>query len=474
MTMVRRKGKVVVVGALPLQLDRSPFYEKEADLLISCSYGPGRYDPEYEERGRDYPYAYVRWTENRNLSEYLQLIAEGKVDFKALIGKIWPLSEAVQAYSSLRGNVAVLLSNDISRSDTPTSARVAVDGKSQVGAGVIRTAIVGAGSFARAVHLPNLRQLDKSFSIAAVTSRTGANAMNIAKQFGARYASTAADELFLDPDIDLIVISSRHNLHAQLAVQAAAHGKAVLLEKPAAMNQFELQELLQAFRTSGTMLVVGFNRRFSPLIRRVRSALDGRSSPAVITYRMNAGQVGPESWVQGPEGGGRIIGEACHIFDLFNYLTGRFPEEVTALPLRSSARHIPVTDNFSASLRYSDGSLCTLTYTSLGSSELPKEVMEVFFDGKSIVLDDYKTLTTYAPFPEERLPRRSRSRGGQGLSPPWSQRQEKGHLEELQAIADHLLKHGPLPMTLEEIEAATNISFIVDDIVRSNSPCAAS
>ncbi len=453
MRMVRKKGRVVVVGSVPLQVDRSPFYEKEADLLISCSYGPGRYDPDYEENGNDYPYAYVRWTENRNMAEYVRLIAEGKVDFKRLIGKVWPLCEAPEAYSDLKQNrhVAVLLSNPAL---TPTAARDSrvPEAASRTLNGVIRTGIVGPGSFARAVHLPNLKRLNRMFSISAVASRTGANALTVATQYGAAHVSTSADELFQNPELDLIVISSRHNLHAQLAARAAAHGKAVLLEKPAALTKPELDDLLKAFEVSNSMLVVGFNRRVSPLIRAAKSVIDQRSGPLFMTYRMNAGHIPPESWIQGPEGGGRIIGEACHIFDLFNHVVGRVPEEVTALPLRPAAAHIPVTDNFVATLRYSDGSVCTLAYTSLGSPELPKEAMEVFFDGKSIVLDDYRKLLFY----------------GCDGKPANSLHPEKGHLEELEAIAGYLIKQGPLPMTLQEIEAATNISFIVDGLVRSS------
>jgi len=463
MKMVRKKGRVIVVGSVPLQVDRSPFYEKEADLLISCSYGPGRYDPEYEERGHDYPYAYVRWTENRNMSEYLQLVAEGKVKFRDLVGKVWALSQATEAYSDLRLNkqIAVLLSNPETDALDSIDTRVVLETKPALANGVVRTGLVGPGSFARAVHLPNLKKLEQRFSILAVASKTGANAVNVAQQYGAAYASSSADELFQDPKLDLILISSRHDLHAQLAIRAAAHGKAVLLEKPAAMTKSELGKLLKAFRTSGTMLVIGFNRRFSPLVREAKAIIDRRSGPLMIAYRMNAGHIPPDSWVQGPEGGGRIIGEACHIFDLFNYVVGRSPEEVTALPLRPGAGHIPVTDNFVASLRYSDGSLCTLTYTSLGSPELPKEAMEVFFDGKSLVLDDYRQLKFYG------------CSGGSGGRRPPLQRQQKGHLEELQAIADYLGGKALLPMTLEEIEEATNISFIVDELVR-NSPCAGS
>jgi predicted dehydrogenase len=452
MQIVRKKGKVVVVGAVPLQLDRSPFYEKEADLLISCSYGPGRYDTEYEELGHDYPYGYVRWTENRNMAEYLTLIAEEKINFRSLIGKIWPLIEAPQAYADLKQNrhISVLLSNAHNNASSTANTHVAISQSDAVPSnGVIRTGVIGAGSFARSVHLPNLQRLQGRFAISAIASRTGVTALNVGKQYGSAYISTAPDELFQDPKLDLIVIASRHNLHASQAIRAAEQRKAVLLEKPAAMNRTELDHLLDAFRKSGSLLVVGFNRRFSPLIREVKSLVQPHLGPILIQYRMNAGFIPPESWIQGPEGGGRIIGEACHIFDLFNYLVGDIPEAVTALAVRPGKAHISATDNFVATLRYADGSLCTLTYTSRGSTELPKEHMEVFFEGKSVVLHDYRKLEYF----------------GFSRKPTQPSRQEKGHFEELVAIADHLRGNGPLPMTLEEIEAATNTSFIVEDLV---------
>ena len=388
------------------------------------------------------------------MSEYLRLVSEGKVNFKPLIGNVWPLDEAPEAYSDLKRNkhVAVLLSGS-ARESTAGHETQPVAARPTASNGKIRTGIVGPGNFARAVHLPNLQRLHQVFSISAVASRTGANAMNVAKQYGAARISTSADELFQDPELDLIVISSRHNLHAVLASSAASHGKSVLLEKPAALTKPELDHLIKAFQDSNTMLVVGFNRRFSPFIHEVKAVTERRAGPMFVSYRMNAGHIPPESWIHGPEGGGRIIGEACHIFDLFNYIVGGFPEEVTAVPLRPFASSAPVTDNFVATLRYSEGSLCTLAYTSIGSPELPKESMEIFFDGKSIVLDDYRRLTFY----------------GCRRKPANSAQPEKGHLEELQSIADYFGKKGPLPMTLEEIEAATNLSFIVDDLVRSSS-----
>jgi predicted dehydrogenase/threonine dehydrogenase-like Zn-dependent dehydrogenase len=451
--MVRRKGRVVVVGAVPLQMERSPLYEKEADVLISCSYGPGRYDPEYEDRGLDYPFAYVRWTENRNMAEYLRLASEGFINIKPLIGEPWAFADAPQAYADLRQNkrVAALLSHAEGSVDEKRTSRIAItNGRPDV-SGRIRVGIIGAGSFAQAVHLPNLQQLSDDFSISAIASRTGSTAWNVARQYGARYASTAPEDLFNDPDLDLILISSRHNLHASLAIQALNHGKSVFLEKPAAMNDQELEALLSAARSSKQLLMVGHNRRFSPFVEQIKLAMRERSGPLVITYRMNAGYVPPEAWVHGPEGGGRIIGECCHVFDLFNFLIGSFPQELAALALAPSSAQILATDNFTTTIRYGDGSLCTLTYTSLGSSDVPKEMMEVHFDGKSFILDDYRRVTFH----------------GSSQKPKTGLLQDKGHLAEMRSLSAYLRGKGSIPMTLEEIESAAKTSFAVDNLVRS-------
>ena len=234
MQMVRRKGKVVVVGSIPLELQRTPFYEKEADLLISCSYGPGRYDAEYEERGLDYPYGYVRWTENRNMSEYLRLVADGRIDFKSLIQKTWPIDQATQAYADLKENkrIAVLLSVPESPSDPKSKSRVDFRPDGSQTASQIRVGIIGAGSFLRSVHLPNLKQMVDHYTIAGVVSRTGSTAWNIARQYGARYASTDVQELLNDPGIDLVMIATRHDLHAKQAMDAARKGKSVSSRSP--------------------------------------------------------------------------------------------------------------------------------------------------------------------------------------------------------------------------------------------------
>ena len=453
MQMVRKKGRVVVVGAVPLEMERAPFYEKEADFLISCSYGPGRYDPEYEERGLDYPYAYVRWTENRNMEEYLRLVADKQIDFRALVDGIFPIAEAERAYASLSRltGVAVLLSMSSGNRDDKLVSRVQTTAVSASPSGRIRVGLIGPGSFARSVHLPNVKRLNDTYELTAIAGRSGPSAWNAAQQYGARYVSTSTEDLLKDPDIDSVLICSRHDVHSSLAAQAIRAGKAVFLEKPAALNPEQLEQLVTAVREHNGRLMVGFNRRFSPFIAEIRRLVKERANPLFISYRMNVGEVSPDSWVQGSEGGGRIIGECCHIFDLFNCLVGHLPVEVSALALRPSSERLLATDNFSAILKYPDGSLCTLLYSAMGSTALPKEKMELSFDGKTFVLDDYRELKFF----------------GSSRKDMTTIQQEKGHLEELTAFADYLKGKTPPPMSLEEIESATRISFAVNDLVRN-------
>jgi predicted dehydrogenase len=414
-------------------LKRSPFYEKEIDFLISCSYGPGRYDQEYEERGVDYPYAYVRWTENRNMAEYLRLVAEGKVRLSAILEREYDLAQASEAYQELQTApekpLGVLLRYPANTEDAAAgklATKVVI--RTQPIRGKIRIGVIGAGSFAKAVHLPNLQKLADLYHIKAIVSGTGTNALATAQQFGADYASTDYEEVLQDPDVDAVLICTRHNLHAQQAIQAAKAGKAILLEKPMALNQSELDGLVAVLQDTGVPFMVGFNRRFSPAARRVKEIIADRQNPLMIMYRMNAGYLPPDHWTQTSEGGGRTIGEACHIIDLFQYLVGAPVAEVSAMTITPHTEHVLAGDNVSATLRYADGSVGTLLYTALGAPGFSKEYMELYGDGTVLVLDDYRSLQTY---------------GTKASS--WSASvQDKGHLEELRCFAGHFRRENAL------------------------------
>jgi predicted dehydrogenase len=442
---------VVVVGAVGLGLKRSPFYEKELDFLISCSYGPGRYDDHYEQEGVDYPYAYVRWTENRNMAEYLRLVGEGKVQLGAILEKEYPLDQATQAYQELQTAevkpLAVLLRYPLDEGNRQAEKlRTKVVLKQRAAPGKIRVALVGAGGFARSVHLPNLQKLNNLYQLRAVVSTTGSNAKATATQFGADYATSSYADVLSDPDVDAVLIATRHHLHAQQTLAAIEAGKAVFLEKPLALTAAELDELVAALAQHETPLMVGFNRRFSPAAQRLHSALAGRQSPLMLLYRVNAGYLPPDHWTLGPEGGGRIIGEACHMLDLCQFLVGgAAPVEVTATAIQPHMEQISGADNMSITVRYEDGSVATVLYTALGAPTFSKEYIEVFGDQKVFVIDDFKSL---------------RAHGVTGAE--WSAAMaDKGHVAELEAFARYVRGETAAPIPLAELVATTAITLQV-------------
>ncbi|KFL29418.1 oxidoreductase [Devosia riboflavina] len=443
----RRKARVVVVGDVGLNIARNDIYAKELDFLISTSYGPGRYDPVYEEEGQDYPRAYVRWTENRNMSEYLRLLATGRVSLANMIQEPFDIDEAEAAYSKLAApgvKPLLVLLKYADRAEAKTTTLklqrpAAIDGR-------IRLALVGAGGFAQGMHLPNIERLKSSYELRTVVSRTGLSARTAAERFGAANASTNYAEVLADPEIDLVLIATRHDLHAGMVLEALKAGKNVFVEKPLSLTEDELAEI-EAFYAEvkdGPLLMTGFNRRFSPAIAEARRLLANRTSPVIVNYRMNAGYIPADHWVHGPQGGGRNIGEACHIYDLFNSLTGSLPTEVHAVSISPSSAYWRRDDNFVATIRYDDGSVCTLTYTAMGAKDYPKERAEIFVDGKVIALDDYKSLSVT---------------GGAG---GWKGTViEKGQFEELQALAQAFKTDGQWPISMDEQLAATRVSFEV-------------
>jgi predicted dehydrogenase/threonine dehydrogenase-like Zn-dependent dehydrogenase len=454
--MCRKKGRVVLVGSVGLNIDRGDIYRKELDFLISTSYGPGRYEESYERHGLDYPINYVRWTENRNMAEFLRQLAAGRVCLDRLISRVFPVSEAGAAYAELAAGSPPLLvllryegeatKQPLHRTPTRTLSR-------PIG-GVVRVGLIGAGGFAKGVHLPNLASLRKLFCLRAVASRSGHGAAMVAKQFGAEYATTDVEEVIADHDIDAVIIATRHDLHAQIALRALAAGKHVFLEKPMATRVEDLARIA-AFFDDGTdvkpILLTGFNRRFSPFAKRAASLLAGRSSPLMVDYRMNAGYLHPDHWTHSAEGGGRNIGEACHIYDLFTYLTNGRAVRSSAACIASAGGYYSPTDNFVATIAFADGSLAALTYTALGSPDHPKERCEIYCDGKVVCLDDYRVMTVAGT-----------SAKGLSTSTP-----DKGHLEELKAFGEAIRSGGPWPIPLWQQVQATEISFEVDSFLHS-------
>jgi len=456
--MCRKKGRVGLVGDVGLHLDRNDFYAKELDFFISTSYGPGRYDRNYEDKGLDYPVAYVRWTENRNMAAYLALLSEGKVRLEPLVQAIYPLDEAPAAYERLKtagGHTLMVLLSYPPPPEDGTPVRVVANPKARAaGPGRLRLAVVGAGSFAKDMHLPNLKELAAQYHIQAIVSRTGHNAAATARQFGANYATTDFHQVLDDPDVDAVLIATRHHLHASMTLAALKARKHVLCEKPLALSQADLQ-LIQDFYQNPPepdglpLLLTGFNRRFSPFARRLQELVAGRSNPMVLTYRMNAGYIPLDHWVHGAEGGGRNLGEACHIYDLFTFLVGSQVAAVTALTIQPATGFYSKRDNFVASMTFADGSLATLTYTALGAKAYPKEQLEIFVDGKVLVLDDYRRLSVFGA-------------KAKGLEIKTG---DKGQKAELEAFARAIQEGGAWPIPLMQQVQATEISLKVEALL---------
>jgi len=393
MQMVRKKGKVVVVGVVGMEIDRSPFYEKELDFLISCSYGPGRYDPLYEEKGIDYPIGYVRWTENRNMQEFLKMLSEKKVNVKRLINHIFSIEEAAKAYkilNSKKGPIGVLFRyKEITKGKAFRKIQLK---PSTINTDKINVAVIGAGGFAQAYHLPNLKKIP-FYNIKAIVTRTGGNAKKIAEEYGAEYCVTDYKEVLSDNDINLVLIATRHNLHAPIIIEAANAGKHIFVEKPIAINYEDCKKIYDAVIKNKINLVVGFNRRFAPLAQKAKRIVEKRKNPLMITYRINSAGMKKDHWINDPiEGGGAIIGEGCHFFDFCNWIVGRDPMRIYAEMISSDDKSIVDANNVITSIRYEDGSVASMIYATIGNESFPKERIEIFVDGGVVTIDDFKEL----------------------------------------------------------------------------------
>jgi len=394
----RKKGRVVLVGDVPIRIHRDRIYKKEIDFLVSTSYGPGRYDPSYEERGRDYPFAYVRWTEGRNLEEVTRLIGEGSLKVRPLVDATYPIQEAPAAYASLASEpppVGVLLDHQLAEASSKPSpaARYYAPRRAEApgaGAAPYGVGVVGYGSYFRSTLLPLLRE-HRGFRLSAACARTGLTVRAAVDKDGFARGTTDYAELVNDPDVDVIFVATRHDLHHAVATAAVEAGKAVFVEKPMTMTSAQGRELVELVRDKGALLTVGFNRRFSPHVARLKELLRPVAGPKTLLYRVNAGLLPPEHWLLDPsEGGGRLLGEGVHFFDLLAFLAGAEPTRVSSAPVRGRAR-----DEAAVTMEFDDGSVGVVAYTGSGSSAAGKERVEVFAGGATFVLDDFRSLEVF-------------------------------------------------------------------------------
>lgn len=394
----RKRASIVVVGAVPTGFDREPhYYQKELSLKMSCSYGPGRYDPDYEEKGCDYPPGYVRWTENRNMAAFQDLIRAGRLDLQYLTTHVFKLADAVKAYDMILAKtepfLGVLIEYDQGRSGSPVSAKIRSGPQKSRELNSAVIGFIGAGSYAQSHLLPHF-QNSRDVILKGVATGTPTGSRSAADRFGFEFCTTRAEDVLQCEAINTIIIATRHDSHGRYVVDALKAGKHVFVEKPLCLRLDELEEIAQVYREAWAKgqaphLMVGYNRRFSPVSEFIKANLT--PAPMAMVYRVNAGAIPSESWIQDPDvGGGRILGEVCHFVDLLNFFSGSLPYSVHAMAMHSAGG---LKDTVSIALNYANGAVGTVHYFANGSKHVPKEHVEIYQNGMTAVLSDFREAT---------------------------------------------------------------------------------
>jgi predicted dehydrogenase len=460
--VARDRAIVVAVGTVGMAIERKLYYEKELDLRLSRSYGPGRYDVAYEQKGRDYPIGHVRWTETRNLQAFLQFIAEGKLKLDPLITHRFAMSDAARAYDLITGRrrepfLGVILSypEATPEFERQFGRRISINTAQQV-EGSIGIGLLGAGAFAQTMLLPALKAV-QGISLVGVCNATGPRSRSAAQKFGFQYCTDAEREILDNPKVHAVVIATRHHLHAGQVEAAIEAGKAVFCEKPLCLTKEELAGIVRASSRRGSHppLMVGFNRRFAPMAVQLRQFFSEIQEPLAIQYRVNVGFIPRDHWVNDTEhGGGRILGEVCHFVDLVCFLTGSCPVEVQCLSLDNAGQYS--NDNIVASLKFANGTLGTITYLANGDKAASKERIEVFGGGAVGILDDFRHLE---------LVRHGRRKV---VRSRW--RQDKGHRQEMQAFVDAVRGSAGVPVSFEQIVGSTLATLRLQNSCQTGEP----
>ena len=449
----RKKGKVIVVGAVKMDIPRDPdFYRKELELKMSTSYGPGRYDNTYEEDGHDYPFAYVRYTEQRNMETFLDLISQGTVKLDNLITHTFDISEAEKAYDIVLGKVeephiGILLKYP--ESDTKKTSLVSVQSNA---VSTVNIGFIGAGSFAQSYLIPYAKK--EGASLDTVVTTKGITAKNVAQKFGFNNASSEARDILDNAEINTVFIATPHNSHAPYVMEALKAGKNVFVEKPLAMNYDELEAVKKVYLESNRKLMVGFNRRFSPIAEKIKDEFVNNGEPKVINIRVNAGFIPKDHWTQNKNiGGGRIIGEMCHFIDLMQYFTDAKPVKVYAASIKTDNQNLTSEDNISITVSFSDGSIGNLLYLGNGDKSLPKELIEVFSGGKVGRIHDFRKGDLHKGNKQIKL-----------------KLDGKGHKQEVEAFLKSLKQNTEAPIPFESIYLTTLTTFKVLDSLATGLP----
>lgn len=452
--IARDRARVVATGAVGLTLPRKIYYEKELSFINSRSYGPGRYDSNYEENGQDYPLGYIRWTEGRNFEAVVDLMQSGKLKVKSLITHRFPIEKAPQAYDVITGKkkesfLGVLLTYPERK--TKEERKLAFPSIVNRKSSIVNLGVLGAGLFANSVLLPSIKKVD-GIQLIGIASSGGLHAQHAGKKFGFKYATSSEDEIINDPSINTVAILTRHDSHAELVVKALKAGKHVFVEKPLAINSEQLSVISkQLKKTDNCLLLTGFNRRFAPLAQNLQSLVSNLQSPLHAHYRINAGYLPPTHWTQNPNiGGGRIIGEACHFIDFVTFLVGAAPVSVTAHALPNEGKYSE--DNVSMTFTFPDGSIGVVDYLANGDKSFPKERVEVFCGGMVAVLDDFVSLQV------TRDGKMKEERGAQ----------DKGWVNEWKAFVKSIREGGEPPIPYEQLIGVTKSTFAAVESLRSN------
>ncbi|MDT3739303.1 MAG: bi-domain-containing oxidoreductase [Candidatus Kapabacteria bacterium] len=446
----RKKGKVVIVGAVGMDIPRTSFYMKEIDLRISCSYGPGRYDVQYEEKGIDYPFAYVRWTENRNMSAVLDLLSSGGLNFHKLTTHVFNVENSSAAYDLILGKVqepylGVLLEynpDKIIKNESVKLRNITASEKISVG-------FVGLGTFARNYLLPPLSKA--GVGLAGVASQNPVNARSAAENLGFGFYCANGQEIINDTRTNTIFIATRHDTHAGFVLDSLKAGKPVFVEKPLAVNQAELDNIRTILDEKGGSLMVGFNRRFSKSFRTIKEFFNGNSDPLFINYRVNAGFIPKSHWVQQSEQGGRIVGEVCHFIDCMVYLTSAKPVNIAASAISSKNSELTDEDNVSITIKFSDGSVGNINYIACGGSGLPKEYCEIHSQRKSAVMNNFENVELYSGDSKKII-----NTGG-----------KKGIDEEVELFIQSVKNGKEMPISFMEIYSVTKACFAAVESLRN-------
>lgn len=437
--MSRKRGRIVLVGVVGLDIDRADFYEKELSFQVSCSYGPGRYDDNYEQKGQDYPLPYVRWTEKRNFEAILEAIQANKLDVKSLITEQIPIENFHKIYSDISNSKSV--ASILEYTDLETSQNYQLDQTIRISDESSSTdsnklAVIGAGNFTQSTLLPSLSKLN--VPVKYIVSSAGLSSTNLAQKYNIEHSTTDIDTVLNDDDVQSVIITTRHNLHASMTMDALNAGKHVFVEKPLALNQQELKNIISVLNTSRRSIMVGFNRRFSPHALKMKELLGDDPGPMNIIATMNAGYLPPDSWLNDMDiGGGRIIGEACHYVDLITFLTGSKVKAVYMQAMGNNPR--ANTDNATITLKYKNGSLGVINYFANGHKSYAKERVEVFYQGKNIILDNFRKLYGYGyekSFLSNRL---------------LKTKQDKGHAEQFRRLVKNWKECGMSLIPIEDI-----------------------